>query len=172
MNSSVAQELDQKVRRRKIEYLVLIAIQAFFAGSMSAVLRPFLCLGLILSTSGTCWTLTQYRQKRCTLPEANRFRVIVDALEALFLMLFLTVFSIVALQYEVDARVYYAHISILLLSYFAATVLTELFWIRRIFPLLNSAQQLNYVINLPASILWPFRLSYLKRLFRWKNSTH
>ncbi len=171
MNSSIAQEIQRKFQRRKFEYLALISVQAFFAGAFHGLLRPMICIGLVISTSGMCWTLTQYRQKRSTLPEFNRFRVIVDTLEVLFLMLFVTLFSISALKMDVDLTVYYAHLSVMLLSFFSATLLTELFWIRRIFPLLNSAQQLNYVVNLKSSILWPFSLSYLKKSLRWKKDS-
>ena len=171
MNSSIAQEIQRKFRRRKIEYLALISVQAFFVGAFHNLLRPVLCLGLVVSTCGMCWTLTQYRQKRGTLPEVNKVRVIVDTLEALFLMLFLTLFSIAALKMDIDLRVYYAHVSVMLLSFFAATLATEMFWIRRIFPLLNSAQQLNYAVNLHASVLWPFSLSYLKKSLRWKKGS-
>ncbi len=171
MNSSIVQEIQRKQKRRRLEYLILISVQAFFVGAMHHLLRPVMSFGLILSTGGMCWTLTQYRQKRNTKPEVDRFRVLMDAFEALFLMLFLTLFSILALSMQVDIPVFYAHISVMLLTFFAATMLTELFWVRRIFPLLNSAQQLNYVVNLRSSILWPFSLSYLKKSFRWKKGS-
>ena len=166
--SSITTEVHRKCRRRQFEYLVLIAFQGFFVGSFLDVLRIVPAIGIVVCTIGMSWTLTQYRQKRCTLPENNSFRVIVDVLEVFALLLFVTIFSIVALSMNIDVFVFQAHVSLMLMSFFAGTVATEHFWVQKIFPTLNPAQQLNYAINLNVSILLPFKKSQLKRLFQWK----
>lgn len=164
--SDITNLLERKRRRRNIEYVGLIALQGFFVGSFARSLVLLPSIGAMIATGGMAWTLTQYREKRRTLPESNRYRIIADVMETFGLLLSLVGIAIAAHSLDIPVLLYQAHLSLMLMAYFASTLGSETLWMKKIFPTLNTAQQLNYLVNLNSSLILPFSWTRMKKALR------
>lgn len=173
VNESIQKELEHRRRRRNIEYIALISIHGFFTGAFLDSLLPIPTLGAMLSAGGLAWTLSQLREKRRTLPSGSSYRVIADVIEMLLLLLFVMIAYIVALkQGDESLFVYQAHFSLVMMSYFTFTCFGETAWVRKVFSMLDSAEQLNYLTNLNPSLIFPYNLKSIQRALGFgKNKT-
>jgi hypothetical protein len=165
VNPTIVQQLLYNQKRRQFEYFALMTVQGFFFGAFLRQLNPVAGLGVALFTIGLTYTLTQYREKRRTLPESNKYRVLADVMEMIGLMFVLVCLSIVAIDLQVPLLQFQAHASLCLLLYFGCTMVFELFWTKRNFHKLLPGQQLNYLTNYNRSIIFPKNLLRFRQFF-------
>lgn len=166
MTQKEQEQLGRKKKQRLIEYLFLIGFQGFFVTAFLAVLQPFLSIALAAGAFGLAWNLARLREQRRTMEANDKRRLLGDALESLVLMLFLVCVGIGTRFVQVSFVAVMAHLSVSLLLYFLGSFLGESVWTKQIFPSLSEREQHNYIVNLNQSLLFPYNIAHLRRVFR------
>ncbi|HYF02342.1 MAG TPA: hypothetical protein VEC36_03120 [Patescibacteria group bacterium] len=161
--------LDRKRRRRNTEYVGIIAFQSFFAFSFLKIADIFLWLIFALSSFGLAMTLSLARENRRTQEPTDKKRIVTDAVESFALMFILVLSALISMQLGLSLVRYESYVCIVLLSYFVGSWAGELRWTRVRFPILEEFQQKNYVINLNASMIFPYNIGSIRRSFRSRD---
>lgn len=156
------QKLKQKEKRRTIEYSLLVIV--YFIFFLSAAEHVALSLSSIVAFIGTTagWMLSHLREKRRCLSPFNRQRLIAEIVETLVLLSFLAFGGILALSAQFPTTLLFGYLSLLLWTYFLATLLNEIRWHSIFFPQLSEEKQQNYLQNLSPTIFFPLNLYRLK----------
>ena len=170
MKTGIVEDLLLKQRRRRAEFLFVMSLLSVVAGYHADEYQLRTAVGLIVSSFGITWTLTQYRLQRRTLPEGSSVRTMFNAFETLgfsFAVILFLLAVILAPEYRFTVCVY---VELALLSCVTGTFFTEEFWIQRFFRELNSAQQLNFLQHLNSSLFRLPKRAKEHRTLKW-NST-
>ena len=164
-----AQEFFFKRRRRNMEYIGLIAFQGYFATRFFAIVDFLPACVSMLSVGSLAWVLGGHREQRRTEAFLSRPRLLADAVESLLLLFVLMLTGLVSILLNMNLLRYQSYVSIALLAFFIASFVREMVWQKRKFPLLDETRKNNYVMNLNKSIIFPYNLKYLRRVFSSRN---
>jgi hypothetical protein len=169
MRSGIAEELQRKQQRRRIEYLIVLSALSVIVGYHGAEFRLQTMIGLALSCLGVSWTLTQYRLQRRTLPSVSATRALMDSIEKLGMCVLVIVFLLsVLIMPEQRSHLTYSVVVCALCLVFG-TFSTEEIWIQRFFSGLSQAQQLNFLQHFHASMLRVDRGQRVNGILKWNS---
>lgn len=161
--------LEHKVRRRLWEYVVLLAVQGFFVGAFTPVVTVEVALPIGILTAGAGMALAWIREQRRLLGNPYQ-RLWLDASEIFLLLLVLGISALVASGFGLSLVVYQGHLSYVLFGYVLGSLLGEVGWRRRVFRQLPAEERYRYVQNLAPSLVFPYSVGHLRRLWRrWQQ---
>jgi hypothetical protein len=170
MKTGILEDLLLKQRRRRAEFLFLMSLLSVVAGYHADEYQLRTAVGLIVSSLGITWTLTQYRLQRRTLPDASSVRTMFNAFEAMGYSFVVILFLLAMILVPEHRSTVCLYVELALLSCISGTFFTEEFWIQRFFRELNSAQQLNFLQHLNSSLFRLPKRAKEHRTLKW-NST-
>ena len=165
-NSSPEEIIRRKGKRRQTEYIGLAAFQVSFAYMFRHFLHVETVTIVAISALSLGWVLALLREKRRTLGETNRTRILTDAVESLLIMFLIAISVIVCLKLGIELLVIQAHLCVFLSGYFCGSVLSETRWVTTNFGNLSPNERYNYIHNLNSSIIFPYNSEFLRSLFR------
>ncbi|MBL7997374.1 MAG: hypothetical protein JNL32_01935 [Candidatus Kapabacteria bacterium] len=160
--SQTITELHRKRKRRNIEYLLLISVCGYGSGATSASIVWILALPCCVVFAVSGWILAMRREERRFLPASDMYRATSEVAELIIGIVFVIAMYVVILISSLSSQTYFAGMIVMLLCYLAATYFAEQYWTYRIFIGKPIASQLNYIVNLPESVIKPMSRSSIK----------
>lgn len=154
-----------KATQRAIEYAALLVFQGFLALNVLSFTGTAFAIAFAASGFGVAWTLAFAREARRILPLRDLTRLKGDASESLLVLFFMLGTGVAAQLLGLPVEGLLAHVAIVFFMYLLGSFGGELAWRKRFFRSLSLEQQGNYIGNLNRSLLFPYNISYLRRLF-------
>ncbi len=159
-------KIHRKHRQRMVEYGVLVCFHWYAV----VVFTPMIEGGILLAApvligGGMGVQLAMYRERRRLRHPLDPKRLIAESVESLSMMLMVVLILIIAVQTSLPLAQIMGWLSSSLLGYFAGTMLGEYLWRQRILVRLREIACTRYEENLTRSVIFPYNLKLITRLF-------
>ncbi|MFM8437231.1 MAG: hypothetical protein ACKOAX_02045 [Candidatus Kapaibacterium sp.] len=169
MRTGIAEELQRRQHRRRIEYLVILSALSVVVGFHGSEFRLQTATGVALSCLGMSWTLTQMRLRRRSVPAATTMKETMDGIERLAVSVLVILFLVAVVSFPERRQDIAVWAVLACLCLVFGTFSTEEFWIRRFFTDLPTARQCHFLQHFHPSLLRSFRGRRMSRTLQWNS---